>query len=70
VQVIAVAERGPASHAGIRERDLIVALNGNVISTVDDMHRHLTGEAAGKRMTLSVLRHTERHEITLIPAEI
>lgn len=70
VEVVAVAERGPAERAGVREHDLIVALNGQAIATVDDMHRYLTGEAAGKRMVISILRSSQRLEVALIPAEM
>jgi S1-C subfamily serine protease len=70
VEVVAVADNGPAKRAGIRERDLIITLNGNPITTVDDMHRHLTGEAAGKRMRLTLLRGNERREVSLVPAEL
>ena len=33
--------RGPAAQAGLKEGDLIVAINGQPLSSVDDLHRFL-----------------------------
>src|SRR3989337_2143001 len=41
VEVVSIEPNGPAHRAGLRERDLIVAVNGASIATVDDIHRLL-----------------------------
>lgn len=47
---------GPAARAGVREGDIIVALGGRSVATVDDLHRVLTEEAPGRSIELSVVR--------------
>ncbi|MBI1185798.1 MAG: PDZ domain-containing protein [Alphaproteobacteria bacterium] len=56
VLVIAVVEGGPALDAGVRIGDVVLSLNGEATETVDDIHRVLTRESIGKRLTLKVLR--------------
>ena len=34
----------PASRAGLRDGDVIIAFNGKPITGIDDLHRQLTGE--------------------------
>jgi S1-C subfamily serine protease len=70
VEVVSVEEDGPARRAGLREHDLIVALNGHSVATVDDIHRQLAGQLAGTPIRLTILRGTERREVTVVPGEL
>jgi S1-C subfamily serine protease len=70
VEVVSVEESGPAHRAGLREGDLIVALNGQSIATVDDIHRLLTGQPAGSVIKLTILRDQERREVQVISGEV
>ncbi len=70
VEVISLEENGPARRAGLQEGDLIVALNGESVATVDDIHRRLTGQAAGAQVSLTVLRGTERVELKVKTGEV
>lgn len=65
VQVIGVTENGPADKAGVREGDWIIAFNGQSIATVDDLHRFLVRQPTGARVTLTILRSGERHELQM-----
>jgi S1-C subfamily serine protease len=67
VLVISVEERSPAEKAGSRKGDIIVAFDGHPIPTVDDLHRHLTGDAVGKESTLTILRNTELLTFKVMP---
>jgi len=58
----------PADIAGIRSGDVIVAFEGHPIASVDDLHRHLTDEVAGKPVAVTVLRHTEKMVRYVIPS--
>jgi len=70
VEIMSLAEGGPARRAGLRERDLIVAMAGTGISSVDDLQRLLARWTPETPMTVTVLRHGgHRHEIDVIPAE-
>ena len=49
--------------------DVMVAFDGETIAGVDDLHRALTAERAGRALTLTVLRRAEKLEVSVTPAE-
>lgn len=67
--VVGVEPNSPASRAGLRDGDLIVAFNGSPIASVDDLHKHLTGTQVGVRSALTVIRHTEKLDFAVVPEE-
>ena len=67
--VTGVEPRGPAAVAGIREGDVLIAVDGVPITGVDDLHRSLTGERAGREVHVEVLRDGERRTVELEPVE-
>jgi S1-C subfamily serine protease len=69
VVVVGTEDRSPARAAGLREGDVIVALDEKPVAGVDDLHRLLTDAQAGVRCTLTVIRHTERLMLTIFPEE-
>jgi S1-C subfamily serine protease len=70
VEIVSLAEGGPAQRAGLRERDWIVAMAGGGISSVDDLQRLLGRWTPGEPIAVTVLRNGgHRHEIEVIPAE-
>jgi len=69
VFVVGVEEGGPADKAGVREGDVLVALEDRPIETVDDLHRALTDERLGVESGLSVIRRSEKLEIKVTPTE-
>jgi len=54
----------------IRVGDIIVAFDGKPVATIDNLHRYLIEEAAGKRTELTVLRGGRRQNIFVIPGEL
>ena len=66
VEVISLEDNGPAKRAGLQEKDLVVALAGEPVATVDDIHRRLADKPAGAPVMLTVLRGTERHERSIV----
>jgi len=56
--------------AGLRKRDIIVAVNDRSVATVDDIHRSLAGQPAGTPVTLTVLRDGQRREVHVISDEV
>lgn len=70
VEVVSVERSGPAHEAGLREGDILIALNGQNIATVDEIHHHLTKIQAGSRVILTVLRDGERRELSVLTAEV
>jgi S1-C subfamily serine protease len=69
VLVLDVTAGGPVAHAGVQRGDVVVAFDGEAIAGVDDMHRWLTAERAGRAATLTLLRRAERLEISVTPGE-
>jgi S1-C subfamily serine protease len=69
VVVISVEDLSPARKAGLREGDVIIALDGKPVAGVDDLHRLLTDARMGVSSTLTVLRYTEKLELKVVPEE-
>ncbi|HEY6111794.1 MAG TPA: trypsin-like peptidase domain-containing protein, partial [Chthoniobacterales bacterium] len=69
VLVVSLEKNSPAEHAGLREGDLIVAFNGQPIGSVHDLHKILVGEQIGVIAGATVIRHTEKLELSILPAE-
>jgi S1-C subfamily serine protease len=67
--VTTVVGGGPASRAGVREGDTIVALDAGPVAGVDDLHRRLTDDLIDRRVTVTVVRQADRRELTVVPAE-
>jgi S1-C subfamily serine protease len=67
--VVSVEDKSPAKRAGLREGDIVVALEGHPIAGVDDLHRVLTDIRVAVSCSLTVLRHTEKLELTIVPEE-
>jgi S1-C subfamily serine protease len=67
VLVISVEEGSPAAAAGLEDGDVIVALDGSVIATIDDLHRMLTGDKIGATSALTILRRSQKLNVTIVP---
>jgi S1-C subfamily serine protease len=69
VVVISVEEGSPARRAGLQEGDVIVALDGKPVAGVDELQRLLTDARVGISSSLTVVRHTEKLELKVVPEE-
>ena len=69
VIVLAAEDNSPAKRAGLREGDVLIALDGQPVAGVDDLHRVLSDVRAGVRSELIVLRGTDRLRIGIMPEE-
>jgi S1-C subfamily serine protease len=67
--VLSVEENSPAKKAGLRSGDIIVALEGQPVAGVDDLHRLLTEVRVGVSCSVTVLRWTEKLELKIMPEE-
>jgi len=65
VLVTQVEKNAPADLAGVRDGDLLVALDEIVLESLDDLHRALTDDRIGTRATLGVLRGTSRLDVSV-----
>jgi S1-C subfamily serine protease len=70
VLIAGIEPGSPASRAGLSEGDVIVAFGGEPVSGIDELHRHLVANVIGIPMTITVIRHTEKHDFVVTPEEL
>jgi len=69
VFVVSVEPNSPATDAGLRDGDVILAFAGEAVAGIDDLHRLLTEERIGAPAPLTVLQHGRRRQLTIVPSE-
>ncbi len=69
VEAVSVAGDSPAGLGGVQAGDLIVAIDTQSVSSVDDVHRFLSEWPIGQAVTLSVVRGKEKLEVAVTPIE-
>jgi S1-C subfamily serine protease len=69
VLVSHVTPGSPASVAGVREGDIVVAFAGQPVRTITELHQQLTADQIDRPATLTVVRLTERLVLDVRPAE-
>lgn len=69
VLVISVEAAGPAETAGVRERDVIVEMDGQPVASIDDLHKLLTEDKIGASSTITVVRRSEKLTLRVVPRE-
>jgi S1-C subfamily serine protease len=70
VLVSGIEPGSPASRAGLREGDVVVAFGGEPVSGIDELHRHLVARVIGIPSLLTVIRHTEKLDLVVTPEEL
>ncbi len=69
VLVVAVEPYSPANRSGVMPGDVIVALDGKPVKTVDDLHKLLTEDRIDKRSKLTILRRSGKLSLDIMPTE-
>jgi len=69
VMVGAVEPGSAAERCGLEAGDILLRLDGMIITGADDLVRALTGEKIGNAVTLDVVRGTQRLTVSLVPQE-
>jgi S1-C subfamily serine protease len=70
VEVDTIQAGGPASKAGVREGDILITFNSQIVATIADLHRFLTRWTPGEPVCLGILRGAEKIEFTIVPMVI
>jgi S1-C subfamily serine protease len=69
VEVLSVESQGPAGFAGLQVGDLVVAINGSDVQSVDDLHRFLSEWPIGQPVEIDIVRGQSRRVLIIIPKE-
>jgi S1-C subfamily serine protease len=69
VMATALTTNGAASVAGMEEGDVMVGFAAQPVGGIDDLHRLLTTERAGKPQNVSLLRGTALKHLMIVPHE-
>ncbi len=70
VQVQNVEPQGPAQKSDLLPGDIIIGLNGQGVSSINELHRLLDDNSIGKPVQLDVLRRGKRMEVNMVPGEL
>jgi S1-C subfamily serine protease len=70
LEVVEVAEGGPAERAGVRPEDLIVELDGRPVERADDIQRLMNEAAIDHPLPVSLLRGDRWLELEIHPVEL
>jgi S1-C subfamily serine protease len=69
VEIMSVDGAGPAASAGLQDGDLVLALDGVPVRSVDDVHRLLSQWPIGRPLPVGALRRVERIDVVVLPTE-
>jgi S1-C subfamily serine protease len=69
IRVMEVQPASPAEEAGMRSGDLIIAIEGQTVTGIDDLLRMLDHRRVGKETAIEVLRKGARRLFSVVPLE-
>jgi S1-C subfamily serine protease len=70
VEIVELADHGPAAGGGLHAGDLIVALDGTAVEDVPTLQRLLTADVIDAAVTVTVAREAQVLDVTVVPAEL
>jgi serine protease Do len=70
VEIVELIDDAPAVRAGLRVEDLVVAVGGTPVASVDDLQRLMTAELIGVSVALEIVRDGEQRTLTVVPIEL
>jgi S1-C subfamily serine protease len=70
VEIVEVVPGSPADRAGVRSEDLLLEVDGQPVSGMDDLQRLMDGGAVGRRLTLRLHRNGRTFEAEAMPDEL
>jgi S1-C subfamily serine protease len=69
VLVVSIEPESPATLAGLRDGDVVLAFDGGAVTGIDDLVRCLTDDRIGMAVTLTILRAGRKRQLTIVPSE-
>jgi S1-C subfamily serine protease len=70
IGVVEVVDGSPAARAGLKEKDVVLAVDGAPMVSAGDLQRLMVGDAIGRSIVMKVLRDDRIIELTAKPAEL
>jgi len=70
IEVVQVVEGSPAARAGLRPEDVIVEIDGQPVTSTDDLQRLMAGELIGRPVVTRLLRQGHELDVELVPDEL
>ncbi len=70
IQVLDVAPGGAAAAAGVRKGDILVSFKDQSLGSIDDLHKQLAASEIGVASRLTLIRHTEKLDVLIVPQEL
>ncbi len=69
VMIVSIETNSPATMAGLREGDVIVAFGSQSVAGIDELHKLLTQEKVGVSFPITVIRRAEKIILDITPEE-
>jgi S1-C subfamily serine protease len=69
VLVVSVEPQSPATTAGLRDGDVVLAFDDGAVTGIDDLLRGLTDDRIGRPVALTILRAGHKRQLTIVPGE-
>lgn len=70
LRVVQVVESSPAAVSGLRDGDVVLAVDGVPLGDAQSLQKRLFGDAIGKRMEITVLRNGALVDAVAFPTEL
>ena len=70
VMMVSIVRDGPAERAGLREGDILVALDGVSTQSVHVLRELTLGETIGRQLEATIVRGSETNRVSLTPVAI
>ena len=70
VEIVETVDDSPADAAGLRPEDLILEVDGSPVESVNDLQRHMVGDAIGRTVRVTVHRSGRTFDAELVPVEL
>ncbi|HUC34338.1 MAG TPA: trypsin-like peptidase domain-containing protein [Gaiellaceae bacterium] len=70
VEIVETVDGSPADAAGLRPEDLILEVDGSPVESVNDLQRHMVGDAIGRTVRVTVHRSGRTFDAELVPVEL
>ena len=68
VEIVSIEPSGPAQRAGIQTGDILISINGQAMTSPDDLFRFLSEWPVGRSASVTILRRKNKLDLEVVPA--